>query len=130
MTTRAVIDTIQIGDTVRFSYKCIDNLVRVGNVCAIMYLHINRGMPSWGKEKNLFISTDSYPQLLSRGSLIIGKDGRLYTVATNIIDTERLDVMTYDDDIIGSPFDLTKTIQIDDILGMLIYHQGNLIEKI
>ena len=95
-----------------------------------MYLHINRGMPSWGKEKNLFISTDSYPQLLSRGSLIIGKDGRLYTVATNIIDTERLDVMTYDDDSIGSPFDLTKTIQIDDILGMLIYHQGNLIEKI
>ena len=122
---------IIVGDKIQITSLFSTSLTKTGTVCEIKYLHVNRGMKSFGKEKSLFVSMDSYEQLLSRGLLIILKYGHLYTIEHfNYPTDNNIVVRYYNDDSICGPSDQIKTIKIEDILGMLVYHEGYTIKKI
>jgi len=121
---------IIVGDKIQITRLFSSSLTKIGTVCEIKYLYVNRGNHSLGKDKSLFVSMDSYEQLLSCGSLIIGKHNNLYTIEKFDYPKDNIVVRYFNDDGMYRPSDIIKTIKIEDILGMLVYHKAYSIKKL
>ena len=121
-------ETLHVNDRVQFTPKDTsqDKEPYTGTICAIKYLLINRGVPSWGSQRQLFITLDDtsqYEKLLSRGSLIISNNGGLYTLGDSFCGNN-FAVIEYDETSIGCPYSYPMNESLDFIRGMLVYSGG------
>jgi len=121
-------EILHVNDCVQIVRK---NNTYTGTICAIKYMLINRGVPSWGNQRQLFVTLDDtsqYEKILTRGSLIISNNGGLYTLGDSFCGNN-FAVIEYDETSIGCPYSYPMNESLDFILGMLVSSDGYKITK-
>jgi len=118
-------EILHVNDRVQFVRKNTSqkNNTYTGTICAIKYLLINRDVPSWGSQRQLFVTLDDtsqYEKILTRGSLIISNNSELYTLGDSFCGNN-FAVIEYDETSIGCPHSYPMNESLSFIRGMLVY---------